>query len=102
MPEFCFLLLPPKMGVPKREQIVPTDQRAITNMHTGKLDKKVSKTNKRKHDRENQLLERKEEEKRQSFEREKQLSSSDSELAFAVDVDATSSSSGNCGSIIFQ
>ena len=47
------------MRVPKREQTFLTDQRAIRNMHIGELDKKVSKANKRKHDRENQLLERK-------------------------------------------
>ena len=87
------------MRVPKREQIFLTDQRAIRNMHIGELDKKVSKPNKRKHDRENQLLKRKEEEKRQRFEREKLLSLSDSELAFAVDINATTSCSSNSSSI---
>ena len=87
------------MRVPKREQSFLTDQRGIRNMHVGELDKKGSKANKRKHDRENQLLERKEEEKRQRFEREKQRSSCDSELAFAVDIDATSSC---CSSGIFS
>ena len=71
-------------------------------MPIGELDKKVSKANKRKHDRENQLLERKEEEKQQRFEREKQLSSSDSELAFAVDIDATSSCNSNSGNIFSE
>ena len=47
------------MRVPKREQTFLTDQRAIRNMNIGELDKKVSKANKRKHDRVNQLLERK-------------------------------------------
>ena len=93
---------PKEMRVPKREQTFLTDQRAIGNMHIGKLDKKVSKANKRKHDRENQLLERKEEEKRQRFERDKQLSSSDSKLAFAVDIDAISSCSINSSSIFSE
>ena len=46
-------------------------------------------------------MEKKEEEKRQKFEREKLLSSSDFELAFVVDIDATSSWSSN-SSIIFS
>ena len=48
------------------------------------------------------MLERKEEEKRQRFERDKQLSSSDSELAFAVDIDAISSCSINSSSIFSE
>ena len=90
------------MRVPKREQTFITDQRAIRNMHIGKLDRKVSKANKRKHYRENQLLKRKEEEKRQRFEREKQLLSFDSELTFAVDIDATGSCSCNDRSIFIE
>ena len=88
---FSFCCCPKEMRVPKRKQTFFTDQRAIRNMHIGERNKKVSKANKRKHDRKNRLLERNEEEKRQRFEREKQLSLSDSELAFAVDIDATSS-----------
>ena len=38
---------PKEMRVPKREQTFLTDQRAIRNMHIGKLDKKVSKANKK-------------------------------------------------------
>ena len=48
------------------------------------------------------MLERKEEEKRQRFEREKQLSLSDSELAFAVDIDAICSWSSNSSSIFSE
>ena len=44
------------------------------------------------------MFERKEEEKGRRFEREKQLSSSDSELAFVVDIDATNSRSSNSSS----
>ena len=96
---YCY---PKEVTVVKREQaFLTTDQRAIKNTHIEEFDKKVSKANKRKHDRENHLLEKKEEEKRQKFEREKQLSSSDFELAFAADIDATSSWSSN-SSIIFS
>ena len=85
-----------EMKVPKREQTFLTDQRTTRKMLIGELDRKVSKVNKRKHERENQqLLERREKEKRQRFEREKQLSSCGSELAFDVDIDAVSSCSNN-------
>ena len=56
---FTSCCCPKEMRVPKREQNFLTDQRAIRNMNIGELDKKVSKANKRKHDRVNQLLERK-------------------------------------------
>ena len=48
------------------------------------------------------MLEKKEEEKRHRFERAKQLSSSDSELASAVDIDATSSCSSKSSSIFSE
>ena len=47
-----------EMKVPKREQTFLTDQPTTRKMHIGELGKKVSKVNKRKHERENQLLER--------------------------------------------
>ena len=47
-------------------------------------------------------MERKEKEKRQIFEREKQLSLSDSRLAFGADIDATSSCSNNSNSIFSE
>ena len=48
---FAFCCCPKEMRVPKREQTFLTDQRAIRKMHIGELDKKVSKANKRKHNR---------------------------------------------------
>ena len=49
--KFAFCCYPKEMRVPKREQTFLTDQRGIRKMHIGELDKKVSKANKRKHNR---------------------------------------------------
>ena len=51
---FASCCCPKKMRVPKREQTFLRDQRAIRNMYIEELDKKESKADKRKHDRENQ------------------------------------------------
>ena len=51
---FASCCCPKEMRVPKREQTFLKDQRAIRNMYIEELDKKVSKADKRKRDRENQ------------------------------------------------
>ena len=95
---FASCCCPKEMRVPKREQTFLRDQRAIRNMYIEKQDEKVSKADKRKHDRENQCWK----EKKKKIDKDLNVrsnSSSDSELAFVVDIDATSSCSSNSSSI---